>query len=232
MLPGRHVEGGIPVRVLLSAVAACAAWVLRRRTVAGGFLFAFFLVSIPLMLQNVVTNRQIQAYHFVDPLNPLWAILGAAALGQIRLPKWALPTALTLLVLAAALVQTRACRYVRASIAQNPNVFALSWRMPHALAWLQRNTPRDSVVVSRPEIMDVLPIFTHNKVYFAVFARQHVMSDAEADTRFLEAEHWKPGDKLAYPADYVLAEGNDCAHVPLYQLLFQDTAERTCIWRS
>jgi len=230
MIPGRHMESGIPVRLTLSTVAACAAWILRRRMPAGRFLFAFFLVSIPVMLQNMITNRQIQAYHFVDPLNPLWALVGAAVLAQIRLPKGVLAAALILLVIAAAVVQTRAYRYVWASIAQNPDVFALSWHMPHALAWLQKNTPNNSVVISTPDIMEVLPVFTHNKVYSAVMARQHVMSDAEAGTRFLEAEHWMPGHKLTYPIDYVLAEGPDCASLPLHRLLFHDTTEHTCIW--
>ena len=231
MTPGRGLEYGILPHVVLCIGCALLAWMLRRRSNVFLFLSAFFAVTAPMLLENVVTNRQIQAYHFTDALNPLWAIMGVALLAQLRIPRVVI-TSIFALVIGFATTQ-HVADYVRlrSQVAAHPESWALSWCMPRTLAWLQQNTPSDSVVIAPRPVMEILPIFTHNKVYWADFARQHVMPTDEADKRLLESLRWTPAQPLTYPVNYYLATGANCAQVAPSSMVFRDAEEETCVWQ-
>jgi MFS family permease len=231
MTPGRGLEYGILPHVTLCIGCAVLAWMLRRRSKVFLFLSAFFAAIAPLLLENVVTNRQIQAYHFTDALNPLWAIMGVAVLAQLRIPGVVITSMFALLIGFATTQQVADYLRLRNQVAVNPEYWALSWRMPRTLAWLQANTPSDSVVIAPRPVMENLPIFTHNKVYWADFARQHVMPTDEADKRLSESLRWTPAQPLTYPVNYYLATGANCAQVTPSSVVFRDAEEGTCVWQ-
>jgi hypothetical protein len=210
---------------------ACAvlAWMLRRRSKVFLFLFAFFAATVPLQLQNVVTNRQIQSYHFTDALNPLWAIRGVTLLAQLRIHKVVVTSIFALVIGIGAAQHVEDYLRLRSQVAADPEYWALSWRMPRTLAWLQENTASDSVVIAPRLVMENLPIFTHNKVYWADFARQHVMPTDEADKRRSESLRWTPAQPLTYPVNYYLATGANCAQVTPSSVVFRDAQEGTCV---
>ncbi|MBZ5510836.1 MAG: hypothetical protein LAN70_06665 [Acidobacteriia bacterium] len=231
MTPGRRLEDNVLPHLALCIACAVLAWMLRRRSQVFLFLFAFFAASVPLQLQNVVTNRQIQAYHFTDSLNPLWAIMGVALLAQLRIHKVVITSIFALLIGFATTQHLVDYVRLRSQVAAHPESWALSWCMPRTLAWLQENTPSDSVVIAPRPMMEILPIFTHNKVYWADFARQHVMPTSEADTRLSESLHWTPPQPLTYPVNYYLATGANCAQVTPSSVVFRDAEEGTCVWQ-
>ena len=231
MTPGRELEQGILPHVVLCIGCAILAWMLRRRSKVFLFLSAFFAVTAPMLLENVVTNRQIQAYHFTDALNPLWAIMGVALLAQLRIHRVVITSIFALVIGFATAQNVADYLRLRSQVAARPEYWALNWRMPRTLAWLQANTPPDSVVIAPRPAMENLPIFTHNKVYWADFARQHVMPTDEADKRLSESLRWTPAQPLTYPVDYYLAIGANCAQVTPSSVVFRDAEEETCVWR-
>lgn len=79
--------------------------------------------------------------------------------------------------------------------------------------------------------MEILPIFTHNKVYWADFARQHVMPTGETDTRRLEARRWTATEPLTYRVDYFLQAGAKCSQIAPSWIRFRDAGESTCVWQ-
>jgi hypothetical protein len=231
MTPGRGLEHGTLPHVTLCIGCAVLAWMLRRRSKVFLFLSAFFAVTAPMLLENVVTNRQIQAYHFTDALNPLWAIMGVALLAQLRIPRVVIASIFALLIGFATTQHLVDYVRLRSQVAAHPESWALSWCMPRTLAWLQENTPSDSVVIAPRPVMEILPVFTHNKVYWADFARQHVMPTEEADQRLAESFRWTPAQPLTYPVNYYLATGANCALVTPSSVVFRDAAEATCVWQ-
>ena len=232
MTPGRGLEHGILPHVVLCTGCAVLAWMLRRRSNVFLFLFAFFAVTAPLLLENMVTNRNIQAYHFTDALNPLWAIMGVALLAQLRIPRVVITSIFALVIGFATTQHVADYLRLRSQVAAHPESWALNWCMPRTLAWLQENTPSDSVVIAPRPVMEILPVFTHNKVYWADFARQHVMPTGEADKRLLESLRWTPAQPLTYPVNYYLATGANCAQVTPSSVVFRDTGEGTCVWQK
>jgi hypothetical protein len=232
MLPGRGIEDGVRAHLALCTGSAFLAWMLRRRSKVFLFLLAFFAATVPLLLENVVTNQKIQAYHFTDALNPLWAILGAALITQFRINKVVIASAFALLIGFGVTEQLVDYVRLRIAVAEHSEAWAPNWRIPRTLAWLQKNTPSDSVVMAALPVMQILPIFTHNKVYSSESARQHVMPTEEADRRFSEAKRWAPGEPLTYRVDfYLVTEATACAEVPRASLAFRDPLERTCVWQ-
>ncbi|MGZ4821430.1 MAG: hypothetical protein ACXVZM_07475 [Terriglobales bacterium] len=231
MLPGRHLEFGIAPHLALCAASAVVAWRLRRRAKVFLFPFAFFVASVPLLLQNLITNRQIQAYHFVDALNPLWAIMAAAVLAQLRPKKVLVASIFALVIGFGASEQVVDYLRLRSIVGADEAAWAPDWSMPHTLEWLQESTPPGSVVMASSPEMEILPIFTHNKVYWADFARQHVMPTDETDTRRLEARRWTATEPLTYRVDYFLQDGAKCSQIALSWIRFRDAGESTCVWQ-
>lgn len=228
LLPGRRPEEAtVPVALAAFFIVAFAA---RRLSLTLRFLAPFFAVAIPLALESLVTNRQIQANHFIDPLLPLAAIAVTGIVFEMRLPnRLAVAASVLLLVLGAARVAVDELR-LEQLVNSEPQAWDLSRAMPHTLAALQAMTPAGSVVLSSPEVMEILPIFTHNKVYYANYAGQHVVTDAEIEQRRDEATHQR-GSSLSFPVDYVVVIGEGCESAP-DDVLFRGPAEHTCIIRN
>jgi hypothetical protein len=80
MVPGRWPEMDVPRRFLENLVVLGVLWLARRRVGQNGrFVFAFCLAGELLLVQNVVTNRQIQAFHFMHCLFLMWPLAAALA---------------------------------------------------------------------------------------------------------------------------------------------------------
>ena len=118
--------------------------------------------------------------------------------------------------------------------ADQPQVYALPRVMPDTLAWLERHTAPGSVVLAPQTVMDTLAIHTHNKVYWGMFAGQHVISDAEEETRAREVQAWESGQAggISYRADYVLQLGGACGRMAAETVVFRSEREGTCVGRG
>ncbi|MBZ5629305.1 MAG: hypothetical protein LAO06_10625 [Acidobacteriia bacterium] len=221
------------------AIAIAAAAVLcfgRRRLAANAtFLLAFFVPGALLLLQNVVTNRRLQSDHWIECLIPVAALAFTALLsGSVdagRSPRL-LSAAIGVLIAVALTSQTVSYFQWKTMAERDPLYGVVAWllepRMPRTLAWLDAHTPPRSIVVT--PFGDVLPMFTHNAVYFAGNAAQHVISDRELQRRRDSAEQFDPAHPapLPYPADYYLGLGERCA-APALPVLYRNPAEGACV---
>ena len=172
MIPGRVPEPDVPRRFLENLIVIGALLWIRDR-----FLLAFLVAGELLLIQNAVTNRQIQAFHFMHCLFVVWPLAGALAWqhfgGERR--RFLNAAFAVLLVISAVLVQWIA--FESWEERKPPGV------APETIAWLNAHTKPGSVVLADVDTMAVLPLYTHNKVYWAPYAGQYVMSDREVRQR-------------------------------------------------
>ena len=141
------------------------------------------------------------------------------------------------------LVRTAAIVIVVAGIASHAGAYfiwedearsdPLEWRLdrqiPGTLAWLNANTPPRSILLLSDHGNE-FPMYAANKLYFAHYASQHVISDDELERRRDSAERFDPAHPalLPYPADYYLGWGERCANAAL-PVLYRNPAEGTCV---
>ncbi len=65
--------------------------------------------------------------------------------------------------------------------------------------WFNKNTSKDSVVLTLGEDFDfLLPVYTHNKVFYNVYATLFVMSNEETENRWLIQNIFNPNVDAAY----------------------------------
>jgi len=180
MIPGRLPEPDVPRRLIENLIVIAALLLIRNR-----FLLAFLIAGEVLLVQNAITNRQIQAFHFMHCLFVVWPL--AAALvwqhfcGERR--RFLNGAFAALLVVSAVLVQWIAFANWEERMWERPQLYALNRVMPETLAWLNAKTPPGSVVLAPPDVMASLPLYTHNKIYWAQYAGQYVVSDHEVAMR-------------------------------------------------
>ena len=229
---GSDLRAGYP-RFAGCAVGSVVAWWLRKRSAAAAFVLPFLVASTALLGQSVVTNRGLQSYHFVSAVIPLLAVLAAAALQEAGTGQRALAVVAAALAVGSGAVQAQDFIWLQRLAADQPQEYALSRVMPDTLAWLERHTPPGSVVLAPKTVMDTLAIYTHNKVYWGVFAGQHVISDAEEETRAREVEAWESGKATprSHRADYELQYGGACGRMAAKTVVFRSEREGTCVGR-
>jgi hypothetical protein len=234
MIPGRAPDIYVMRSFVLSVLVLASIWLWREKIgQPARFVLPLMAAGTLLMVQNVITNRHLQGYHWTECLIPVWA-LAAMALCQ-RLCHSVRPVYLTtfVLTLVAGALVLQAIAYLRLerSRKENPEFWVLDARMPRTLNWLNQHTPENSVVVASPDIMDSLVLFTHNKVYWADYASQHVISDWEIHARTESLASWYHDSVLQLPfrADFNLAVGSACLGLKSMELLHANRTERTCV---
>ena len=200
MIPGRLPEPDVPRRLIENLIVIAALLLIRNR-----FLLAFLIAGEVLLVQNAITNRQMQAFHFMHCLFVVWPL--AAALvwqhfgGERR--RFLDGAFAALLVASAVLVQWIAFATWEERMWERPQLYALNRVMPETLAWLNAKTPPGSVVLAAPDVMASLPLYTHNKVYWAQYAGQYVVSDRDVELRADDVAH--PNRPFHFRVDYVLS---------------------------
>lgn len=197
---------------------------------AAYFLLPFLVTGTLLLVQNVVTGRHLSSFHWIECLIPLWGVVCAGFLER-WFPRFIL-VAITLISVVGAGVQVLGYFQLETVQRNQPGWWTLETRMPETLAWLNQNTPRDSVILSQQDVMDSLVLFTHNRPYWAHFAAQHVMSDSEIDMRLKNIEEWDPRrpGPLPFRADFYLGSGKGCEETALGRPLYWNPKENTCLF--
>ena len=187
LIPGRFPEPDVPRRFLENLIVIGALLLIRER-----FLLAFLVAGELLLVQNAITNRQIQAFHFMHSLFVVWPFAAALVwqhFGGER--RRVLNASLTvLLVVSAILVQWIA--FETWEERRTPEV------APELIAWLNAHTRPGSVVLADAGTMAVLPIYTRNKVYWTRYAGQYVMSDREVAERAEDVATGRPRFRVDY----------------------------------
>lgn len=233
MVPGRALESGALPRLLLGLGFVAMAWWFSRRSFRWAqFLFPFAVAGCFMLVQNAITNRQIQAYHMINCLIPVWAILAVGLFQTITRARPALTLASASLVVVFGLfVQISSYFQWQRAQTADPEEFALNTIMPQTLEWLNRHTPPGSVLLAPVTITSSLPLFTHNRSYIAHYASQYVMSNRELDLRYRTAQTWHPGKTLPYRADYFLGREPACESLPSTGVVYRNDAEGICVFR-
>lgn len=227
MTPGRTPDVFVLPRFAACLVFGVVLWTQRRRLRANGvFLLAFLLTGTFLLIQNVVTNRHLQSYHWIECLIPVGALALGALMQHTRFSRGAF-IAIVLLAGASVTSQIGASLSREQDAARDPVRWRTELQVPATIAWLRAHTP-GSVLLAR-DYTDVLPLFLDNKFYVASYCDQHVLSDAETAARN-RGYDWDPQhpEPLAYRADYFLGFGSQCASSPL-PVLYRNSAEATCV---
>ena len=234
LTPGRAPDARVSRILILAVPALVCIWLWRRKMGDGGrFLVPFMAVGTVLMIQNVVTNRGLLSFHWVECLIPVWSLAAVALIHGSNIPFRAGYLAALLAVWAAGAFfsQANAYRWWTELERERPEFWALDARMPCTLEWLNRNTPANSVVIASPDVMDSLVIFTHNKVYWAYYGKQHIVSESEVEARWKSLESWRPASavRLPFRADFYLGTGRACLNPDATKFLYRDQAEGTCV---
>ena len=234
LIPGRSPDIHVPGSFALAIAIMVPLWLWRRKLGASGrFLLPFIGVGTILMVQNVVTNRHLQSYHWIECLIPTWALATGAflqAAGRTIRSVW-INTVIGALLAGSLFAQTRGYLQWKTLEKEYPEFWALDARMPGTLLWLDQHTPNNSVVLADGDVMDSLVLFTHNKVYWADYAGQHVLSEAEvlARTRSLESFHPNGAATLPFRVDFYLGTGPECQSLRTGPLLYHNDSEHTCV---
>lgn len=234
LTPGRAPDIHVARVFTLAVLVLAPVWLGRRKLGdSGRFLFPFMFLGPLLMIQNLATNRHLQGWHWVDCLIPVWSLAAAAFVRNSDAPFRAgyLIALLTVLVAGAIFRQMTAYRWWAELQKEKPELWALDARMPRTLEWLNRHTPANSVVVAEPDVMDLLVLFTHNKVYWAYYATQHVVPEWEVQARTKSLESWRPGGvvQLPFRADLYLGTGPTCLELNSIMFLYRNQSEETCV---
>jgi len=234
LTPGRAPDEYVTRSLVLGVLLSAAVWLRRWRLgESGRFLFPFMCAGTLLMAQNAITNRHLQGYHWIECLIPVWS-LAAVAFLQTSTESFRPVYFMALLaVLVAGAIFVQAMAYVQweESRKEDAEFWALDARMPRTLNWLNEHTPANSVVIAAPDVMDSLPLFTHNKVYWADYASQHVMPEWEVQARTQSLESWRPdgATHLPFRADFYLGTGPACLSPKAKLFLYRDIFEGTCV---
>ena len=232
MTPGRAPEVGVLPRIVIAVVLlAITLWFRRKGFRWARFTVPFVVAGILMLVQNVVTNRQIQAYHMTNCLVPLGGLVLAGCFQAARVARSA-ACALSVLLLAGAFgVQVSAYSTWLGNARSDPGQYAADTALTHTIAWLNRETPAGSVLVL-PERLDAsVPLFTRNRTYFSAYIFQYVVPSAEVLLRQETQAAWVPGRTLPYRADYVVQQEPQCEEWPKDGLVFRSITEGTCIYR-
>ena len=57
--------------------------------------------------------------------------------------------------------------------------------------WLNNNTEKDSVVYANSDFSNLIPVYTHNNVYYSRFANLFFIKDQEVFERFIINNYWE-----------------------------------------
>jgi hypothetical protein len=234
LVPGRSPDRDVTHTFIVAALVLVPVWLWRRKLGdSGRFLVPFVCLGTLLMVQNVVTNRHLDGWHWIDCLIPVWSLTAVAFVGNSGLPFRAgyLIALLIVLVSSAFFRQTTAYRWWTELAKENPETWAPDARMPRTLEWLNEHTLANSVVITKPDLMDLLVLFTHNKVYWAFYAGQHVVPEWEVEARTKSLESWHPGSAVELPfrTDFYLGTGSACLELDGTQFLYRNQSEATCV---
>lgn len=226
MIPGRTPDYWPDL--VAFPIAAWVCWKAYRGDGAARFLWPFLVAGALLTMENVFTNVQLQAHHWINCLLPLWALL--PVLYWTRRVRTGMLVAIGVMLLVyTALTSTisyhRLDRDITKAAAPLPRI------MPATIAWLRAHTAPGSVILGDQTFIPDLVLFTENKVYAATYAGQHALLDSEELMRFTVNERWTPALKWKppYRADYFLGFGDSCKQPPAAGFLYENKFEKTCL---
>jgi hypothetical protein len=231
LTPGRSPDLFVLPRFVAAAVFCAVLWTQRQRIGARAtFLLAFLSPGTMLLVQNVVSNRHAQSYHWVECLIPVGGLAVAVMIEGTRWCRPALLHAAAMVIVVAGIASHAGAYFIWEDTARrDPLRWRLDRQIPATLAWLNANTPPRSILLLR-DYQNAFPMYAANKLYFAYYAGQHVLSDREFQHRRDSAEQFDPAHPapLPYPADYYLGFGERCA-APALPVLYRNSAEGTCV---
>jgi len=233
MIPGRMPEpGALPRFITGLAMLAVLRWSARYPCKWAQFLVPFCITGTFMLVQNVLTNRQIQSYHMVNCLIPLWMIVAAGVMQRWKPENSRILWEVALICVVGLVVQVSSYRAWQRGVKDDPALFALDQLIPNTISWLNSHSSSGSVVLTRDDsVSSSLPLFTRNRLFTAHYIFQYVISNRELESREEAAKTWRPGKELPYHADYFLGLGSDCSSLPAIRTVFRNETESTCVYQ-
>jgi hypothetical protein len=232
MVPGRALEPGVVPRLALGlALIALAWWFRTRHSGWAAFLLPFAVSGSFMLIQNLVTNRQIQAYHMINCLMPVAALVLAGCLQGVRARTGWIHLGIALVTVVGLGVQISGYRSWVEHARTEPEQYAVNTAFSHTLAWLKRDTPAGSVLVWPPKMDATAPLFTSNHTYVSRYLYQYVIPSHELRARSEARKNWSPGRTFPYRADYVVEQGARCVQWAPATTAFHDVSEDICIFQ-
>jgi hypothetical protein len=231
LIPGRSPDGNVLPVFFTGVIFLILGFVILEGRPVLAFLTPFLTAGTFFLLQNMVTNRHVQARHWVNCLIPLWALLISAWLAERPLFLRAAVFPLLFSLVAAAALATVSISAIREQW-RAPVLYPLDAMKPATVQWLRSHTPRGSIIFCTLPFVGELPLFTENKIYWGGLASQHVLSDSECVLRSRDTDQWTPAAraKLHYPADYYLGGAGECPANDA-NFLYANAKEDTCVIR-
>jgi len=231
MAPGRLPEtGALPRLVIAILLLGLALWFRRSGFRWAALTAAFSVAGILMLVQNVVTNRQIQVYHMTNCLVPLAGLALAGCFQAARVRKSTCYVLSVLLLAGAFGVQVSAYSAWLRNTRSDPGQYAADTAYPRTIAWLNRETSAESVVVLPEPLDSSVPLFTLNHTYYSPYLFQYVVPSDEIQLRQETQAAWLPGKAFPYRADYVVRREPQCSDAPADKLAFRSSTEGTCIF--
>lgn len=151
---------------------------LRKLPSAHAFLGLSFAASIVAVNHQLISGVNIQNDHYHwYVVTPLASIIILSSLyffirdvRWVRLARVGMIFAIAVFFAGAVLVQVKSYAFLRGEVMSDQR-FAPLFR------WLDMETPRDSVVVADAKLSELIPAYTHNNVYYSVYAPYYLVSD-------------------------------------------------------
>lgn len=175
------------LRIILWSAFGLAifSWFLRRHAIELDAKALFFisgiLSSVIAANQHLLTGKNFEFSSHYD-MGAMFFLIFATAylLGKIK--NWRLLAAAVFI--AVAFIATGLYNYSKNIFFINENAIYQQNYAP-IFDWLNKNTPKDSVVYANPELSGLIPVYTSNNVFYVREANLFFISDAEILDRFI-----------------------------------------------
>lgn len=193
-----HFPSGIKIVVLAGIVLLFFFWAYKKKWLTINstsiFLFSGVLAAVVSVNQHIITGKNLEfSSHYLLPSVFVICLAFAYILNKSPFARkkyfYVLIFALIVLVGYQPVIQE-----IKSSATFKPE--QVEWqKYGQAFRWLDRNTPKDSVVFANENVTMLLPTYTHNNVFYNRHANIHFMPDEEVYDRFLIHNYWNKIDE-------------------------------------
>lgn len=176
--------------IALGALAGLVLWLSRKKLSLNDLWFAGCLIGSIFLLnwQNVITGQVLQFSSHYLMVTILFALISLAIIYKIDNKKVGIAFVMSFILF----VQFGEIKGFWNSVTQDQSIETGQYKSD-VFEWLNKNTEPDSVVYTLGGDYDfLLPIYTHNKVYYNFYANLFVMTDEEVENRWLLQNIFNP----------------------------------------
>lgn len=173
--PIREMSLLLSLALIVASLAYKRIFLKENHDIADAFVFTLLIAGVICSNQQVITGREIQAWHYYAYTNIPMAFLGLWYSFDVFLKK-GIPKKFGQVCFIAAIIfifffgiQVRRCFY-----ASQFDYYYREQKYGQVISWLNQNSEKDSVVLANSDVSTILPVMTSNNVYFSNQAATHI----------------------------------------------------------